>query len=39
MDVDLVNVPKSVTVLLKFNAPDPENVTFPLAAVKVPSAS
>ena len=38
MDVDLVNVPKSVTVLLKFNAPAPVNVKLALQFI-VPSAS
>ena len=38
MDVDLVNVPKSVTVLLKFNAPAPVNVKLAVQFI-VPSAS
>ena len=39
MDVDLVNVPKEVTVLLKIKAPASEKVTAPeLFAVNVPSA-
>ena len=35
----IVSVPKLETVLLHFKNPAPVNVTFPLAAVKVPFAS
>ena len=39
VQLSILNVPKSVTVLLHLKKPAAAKVTFPLAAVKVPLAS